>query len=225
MPEQVKFAVQPREMTGKKVRQLRRQGIIPGNIFGHDRASKAIQFDAHEFSRFLKDHGPTTLLALTLDSGAAETAVVRHVQHDPRTNAIQHVDFMHIEMSEPIKVAIPIHLTGESPAVKNYDGVLLQLLETLEVEALPGDLPEAFTLDVSDMAEMKDTRYVHDLRVPPNVTVLTSTDEPVAKVEPPRIVVEEVTPAPAAAEAPAAEATPAGEAGEAGTEGTGGPAR
>ena len=221
MPEQVKFAVAPREITGKKVRQLRRRGILPGNIFGHGRESRPIQFDAHEFSKFLKGHGPTTLLSLTLDSGAAETAVVRHVQHDPRTNAIQHVDFMHIEMSEPIKVAIPIRLTGESPAVKNFDGVMLQLLETLEVESLPANLPNAVALDISDMAEMKETRYVRDLRVPPSVTVLTDADEPVVKIEPPRIVVEEVAPAAAAAaEAPAA--APAGEAAtapEAGTEG------
>ncbi|HLJ81491.1 MAG TPA: 50S ribosomal protein L25 [Ktedonobacterales bacterium] len=225
MPEQVKFAVQPREMTGKKVRQLRRRGILPGNIFGHNRESKAIQFDALEFSRFLKTHAGTTLLALTLDSGAAETAVVRHVERDPRTNVIQHVDFMHIEMSEPIKVAIPIHLEGVSPAVKNYDGMLLQLLETLEVEALPANLPEAVALDISDMTELKETRYVHHLRVPANVTVLTGTDEPVVKIEPPRIIVEEAVPAAAEAPALAAEEAPASaEAGEAGGEGSSGPA-
>lgn len=201
MPEQVKFAVEPRQVMGKKVRQLRRRGVLPGNVFGHGRESRPIQFDAYEFSRFLKGHAPTTLLSLTVDSGAAETAVVRHVQHDPRTNAIQHVDFMHVEMSEPIKVAIPIRLTGESPAVKNFDGVVLQLLETLEVEALPGNLPDAVVLDISGMAEMKETRYVRDLDVPSRVTVLTNADEPVIKIEPPRIVVEEV--APAAAEAPA----------------------
>lgn len=224
MPEQVKFAVQPREVTGKKVRQLRRRGILPGNIFGHNRESQAIQFDALEFSRFLKAHRGTTLLALTVDSGTAETAVVRHVERDPRTNSIQHVDFMHIEMSEPIKVAIPIHLEGVSPAVKNYDGVLLQLLEAIEVEALPANLPDAVTLDISDMAELKETRYVHHLRVPANVTVLTGSDEPVVKIEPPRIIVEEA--APVAAEAPAEPTgeAPAGEAGEAGGEGASGPA-
>lgn len=218
MPEQVKFAVTPREVMGKKVRQLRRQGILPGNVFGHGRESRPIQFDATEFSRFLKGHGPTTLLALTLNSGAAETAVVRHVQHDPRTNAIQHVDFMHVEMSEPIKVAIPIRLSGNAPAAKTLDGVVLQLLETLEVESLPGNLPDAVTLDISDMAELKETRFVRDLDVPSGVTVLADADEVVVKIEPPRIVVEEE--APAAAEAPAE--TPAGEAestSEAGTEG------
>ncbi|HLZ21821.1 MAG TPA: 50S ribosomal protein L25 [Ktedonobacterales bacterium] len=198
MPEHVKFVVERREITGKKVRQLRSQGILPGNIFGHDRASKAIQLDAAEFRRFLKLHGPTTLLALTLGSEPAETAVVRHVQHDPRTNAIQHVDFMHVEMSEPMKAAIPIRLEGVSPAIKNFDGVLLQLLETLDVEALPANLPEAVVLDISDMEDLKETRYVRDLRVPSNVTVLSDRDEPVVKIEPPRLVVEEVAPAAAA---------------------------
>ncbi|MGH2516343.1 MAG: 50S ribosomal protein L25 [Ktedonobacterales bacterium] len=217
MAEQVKFAVERREMLGKKVRQLRRQGILPGHIFGHNRESIAIQFDAKEFSRFLKAHGPTTLLSLSVGTGAAETAVVRHVQHDPRTYDIQHVDFQHVEMSEPMRAAIPIRLEGESSAVKNFEGVLLQLLESLEVEALPGNLPEAVTLDIGDMNEMKDTRYVRDLRVPNNVTILTGADEPVVKIEPPRIAVEEA--APTAAETPAAPEAEAPAAGEAGTEG------
>lgn len=222
MPQQVAFSVERRDVIGKKVRRLRLQGLIPGNIYGHNRESIPVQLSAHDFSRFIRAHAATTLLSLQLDSGPAEAAVVRHVQREPRTHAIQHVDFMHVEMSEPIKVRVPIRFEGESSAVKNFDGVLLQLLEALEVEALPADLPEAVTLDIGDMTEIKDTRYVRDLRVPANVTVLAAADEPVAKIEPPRIAVEEVAPAPEAATAPEAEAAPVPEttpAEESGTEG------
>lgn len=219
MPQQVAFSVERRDVTGKKVRRLRLQGMIPGNIYGHNRESIPIQLSAHDFSRFIRTHPATTLLSLQLDSGPAEPAVVRHVQREPRTNAIQHVDFMHVEMSEPIKVRVPIHFEGESPAVKNLDGVLLQLLESLEVEALPGDLPEAVMLDIRDMTEMKDTRYVRDLRVPANVTVLADADEPVAKIEPPRIAIEEAAPTPEVAPAPEAAPAPKTTPEEAGTEG------
>lgn len=203
MPEQVKFTAQRREVMKKKVKQLRRQGIIPGNIYGHNRASVPVQVNAHDFERFLATHAAATLLRLAVD-GASETAVVRHVQHNPRNGAIEHVDFLHIEMSEPIRVRIPIHLEGNAPALKVTDGMMLQMLDTVEVEALPGNLPDAIALDVTDMAELKATHYVRDLKVPSRVTVLTDPEEMVAKIEPPRIVVEEV--APAAAEAPAEEA-------------------
>lgn len=208
MPEQVPFTAQPREIMKKKVSRLRRQGIVPGNIYGRNRASVPIQMNAHDFERFVATHPATTLLRLTVD-GTAETAVVRRVQHNPRNGTIEHVDFLHVEMSEPIRVRIPIHLEGDAPALKTTDGMMLQLLDTVEVEALPADLPDAIGLDVSDMEELKATHVVRDLNVPSRVTLLTDPDEPVAKIEPPRIVVEEVAPAAAEAPAEAEEAAPA----------------
>lgn len=206
MPEQVKLSVERREILGKRVRRLRRQGILPGNIFGHQRESVPIQLNAQEFSRFLKTHAPTTLLSLKLGRSAAQTAVVAHVQHDPVTSAIQHVDFMHVELSKPMKARIPIRLVGQSSAVKNLNGVALQLLETLEVEALPASLPEAITLDISDMTGLNDMHYARDLPVPPDVQVLTDPDEPVMKIEPPTVAVEEAPLVAAEEEEPTAEA-------------------
>jgi large subunit ribosomal protein L25 len=203
MAEQVTLTVQRREVLGKKVRRLRREGIIPGNIFGRGRASVPIQLDATEFSRFLKAHAPTTIVRLSMGRGAGDTAVVRHVQHEPATGAIQHVDFLHIEMSEPIRARVPIRIEGEAPAVKLNDGILLHLLDAIEVEALPANLPQAVTLDVSPLAEVNQSLKVSDLRVPDRVTVVTDAAEPVVKIDRPRIVVE-ITQQPA--EAPAEEA-------------------
>lgn len=207
MPDRVSFAVQPREIMKKKVGRLRRQGIIPGNIYGRNRTSVPIQMDAHDFERLLATHAPTTLLRLTV-GGKGETAVVRHVQHNPRNGAIEHVDFLHVEMSEPLRVRIPVRLEGSAPALKITDGIMLQMLDTVEVEALPGNLPDAIGLDVSDMETLKATHYVRDLKVPPRVTVLTDPEEPVAKIEPPRVVVEEVAPVAAAAPAEEVPAAP-----------------
>lgn len=222
MPDQVTFAAQRRELMKKKVNRLRRQGVIPGNIYGRNRASVPVQVNAHDFERFLATHAATTVLRLAVD-GTSETAVVRHVQHNPRNGAIEHVDFLHIEMSEPIRVRVPIRLEGDAPALKVTDGIMLQLLDTVEVETLPGDLTDAIGLDVSDMEDLKATHYVRDLKVPSRVTVLTDPDEPVAKIEPPRIQAELAAAAAAAApaeEAPTAEAETPVEAGaetEAGT--------
>lgn len=212
MPQQVDFAVERREVLGKKVRRLRSQGIIPGNIFGGDKASMPIQFDGHTFERFLATHGATTVLALRIAGGPAETTVVRHVQHEPVTGKIEHVDFQLIEMSQPMKARVPIRLRGEAPAVKIFDGVLLHLLDTVEVEALPANLPDAVEADISGLEELKSMLHVRDLAIPQGVTVLTDADETIVKVEPPRVVVEEIPEAVAPAPTGEQEAVPAAEA-------------
>jgi large subunit ribosomal protein L25 len=188
MPEQVPFAAERRTVMRKKVKRLRQQGLIPANIFGRHRASLPIQINGLEFNRFLRRHAPTTLIRLTLSDGVVDTALVRHVEHDPRTGDIVHVDFMHIEMNEPIRARIPVRLEGEAPAVKLSDGVLLQLADTVEVEALPGALPDVLTVDVSHLEHLNDAVHVSDLHVPPGVKVLTDEAELLAKVEPPRVV-------------------------------------
>lgn len=206
MPEQVTFAAQKRDVMGKAVKRLRRQGIIPGNIYGLGRESVPIQFNGHDFELFLKRHAATTLLQLKLDgSRALESALVRHVQHEPRTGAIQHVDFLHVKLSDPIKARVPLRYEGESPAVRNRDGLLLYLVDAVEVEALPTNLPDALILDVSGLAEVKAQLHVRDIPLPKGVKLLADPDEPVVKVEPARVIAEEL-PAPAAEEAPAAEA-------------------
>ena len=216
MPEQVPFAAERRTVMRKKVKQLRQQGLIPANIFGRHRASLPIQINELEFSRFLRRHAPTTLIRLTLSDGVADTALLRHVEHDPRTGDIVHVDFMHIEMDEPIRARIPVRLEGEAPAVKLSDGVLLQLADTVEVEALPGALPDVLTVDVSHLEHLNDAVHVSDLNAPPGVKVLTDEAELLAKVEPPRVVEAVEVPVAAteaaqkeAAESAAEEAPPA----------------
>ena len=203
MAKPVTIQAQERTVLGKHVKLLRQQNVLPANLFGGNEQSVAIQLDKHDFQRFLATNPSTTLVALNLGDRKRHTAIVRHVAHHPVTNDLQHVDFMRVEMNQPVHARIPIHLNGTAPAVKMYDGVLLHLLETVEIEALPGRLPEVFDLDISDMAELKATHYVRDLPVPSGVTILTDSDEPVVKIEPPRVLVEEVAPV-EEAETPAA---------------------
>lgn len=210
MPDQVTFAAQKRDVLGKRVKRLRRQGIIPGNIYGRNRASVPIQMNAHDFDLFLQRHAATTILRLNLGSGAPDTALVRRVQREPRTGNIQHVDFQHVALSETIKARVPLRLEGESPAVRLRDGLLLQLLDVIEVEARATSLPEALTLDVSGLESVNAALYVRDIQLPKGVKLLADPEEPAVKVEPARVIAEAV-PAPeaapeAAAEAPAPEA-------------------
>lgn len=217
MTQRAIIQVQKREALGKAVKILRRQGLVPGNLYGKGIASQPVQMNAHELTRFIATHGPATLIDLHLDGNKkGETVMLAQIQREAVSHAIQHVDFLHIQMSKPMRLHIPIRIEGEAPAVTRENGVLLHILESVEVEALPAKLPEALSLDISDMAELKSIRHVSDLQIPPDVTLLTSLEEVIIKIEAPRTleVPEEVPAAEAAVpEPPAAEPPAASESG------------
>lgn len=213
--KQVTLNVQRRTVLGKQVKHLRRDGILPANVFGHQQESQAIQVDAHEMERALKTHGPTQLYKLVIaPDGHEDTVIVRHITRQPASNVIQHIDFFHVQMTEPMRAKVPIRLVGEAPAVRLHDGVLIQSLDYAEVEALPADLPDALELDVSDMSDLNTSRHASALKPPRNVTLLTPEDEIVLSIQAPRVVVEEIPAQEIPAEAPEA-AAPEGEAAEA----------
>lgn len=203
--KQVKLNAEHRTVLGKKVRHLRRDGILPANIYGHQQESVAVQINAHEMEKALKAHGATTLYRLVIaPEGEEETVIVRHITRQPATNVIQHIDFFHVRMSEPMRAKVPIRIVGESPAVKLHDGVLIQLLDYAEVEALPAELPEALELDISDIVELNTSRHASALKVTRMVTLLTPEDEIIVSVQAPRVVAEEAA---TAEERPAAAAS------------------
>lgn len=214
--QQVTLNVERRTVLGKQVKQLRRDGILPANIYGHLQESQAVQVATHEMERALKAHGATTLYRLVIaPEGSEETVMVRHITRQPATNVIQHIDFFHVQMSEPMRAKVPVRLVGEAPAVKLHDGVVIQSLDYAEVEALPAELPEALELDISDMTDLNTSRHASALKIPRKVTLITPEDEIVISIQAPRVVVEEAPAAaeeaPAAAEGEAAEQTSAEE--------------
>ncbi|HEY7347105.1 MAG TPA: 50S ribosomal protein L25 [Ktedonobacterales bacterium] len=209
--------VELRTTLGKKVKQLRRKGVIPANLYGRRQPSQPLQVDLYTLDRFLAGHHATRVIDLHLDGGKGKgkgevfNALMRHVSRSPRSGKILHVDFLRVAMNEPVTLRVPVTLNGTAPAVTVEKGVLLHILDTLEVESLPGDIPEALELDISNLEKIEDTLYVRDVTLPRGVKLLSDTDEPVVKVVAPRAVLaEEAATAAAAAEeaaaAPAAEA-------------------
>lgn len=204
MAEQVTFAAQRRTVLGKAVRHLRKQGIVPANIVvsGHD--SIPIQLSGADFQKFLTKNHATTVLRLTLDGdGKSDTVMVQRVEHEPVTRAILHVDFAHVNMSTTMHARVPIRFEGDAPGVKVYNAMLLTLLDHVEVEALPAELPQALNLDVTSLTEPNMTLYVRDITVPRGVKLLTDAEEALVRLEPPRMA------EPAAAETAATPASPA----------------
>ena len=214
MAGQVSLQVTSRSILGKQVKQLRRQGIIPANIYGRHQPSQALQLDRHTLERFLAGRNAKRIIDLQVGdaSGTTLNALVRHISRSPRTGKIMHVDFLRVSMNEPITVRVSLVLKGEAPAVNVEGGVLLHMLDTIEIECLPGDLPESLELEISGLASIDDALYVRDVPLPAGVTLVGEPDEPVVKVVAPRAVLAEAGAAAEAEVAPApAESTSGGE--------------
>ena len=188
--EQIELIAENRSIVGKRVRGLRREGIIPAILYGPKTEVIPIQCDERELQRVLAEAGGTNLISLKIDdAGKPRMTLAREVQRDVITNELHHVDFYQVVMTETVKTEVNIILTGEPPIVQQKEFMLLQGTDSVEVECLPGDLIHSIEVDLSSLVEVDDAIYVKDLQVPGNVTILTDGDELVAKVQ--RLRVEE----------------------------------
>jgi large subunit ribosomal protein L25 len=190
---EVVFQAISRQVTGKQVRALRREGRLPAVIYGHNIGSIAISLDFHEASYVLPGVSSSHVVQVVVDGKKEHAALVRERQRHPVTGALLHVDFQAISMTEKLHTSVSIELTGTAPAVRDYDGILVAVQEEVEVESLPGDLPERIKVDISGLKEIGDAIRVRDLSVPEGVEILTEPEEIVVVVTAPTAVpVEEV---------------------------------
>jgi large subunit ribosomal protein L25 len=198
LAEAQKLEVRPRTVLGKKVSRLRRQGILPGVIFGGHADSLAIETDLHTFEQRYRRWGNTTLLALSGVDGGEVSALVHDVSRDPVTGRMLHVDFTRVSLTEKTHADVPLHFVKESPAVRTLGAVLLHALSEVTVEAFPQDIPRAIEVDLSGLQEIDDAIFVRDLVVDATTIRITNDpDELVVKAVPVKIE-EEAKPAEAA---------------------------
>lgn len=183
-----------RKISGRKVKNLRKDGILPGNISGKKIKSEAVQVVFKDFAKVYKEVGETGLL--TLEIGKEEKPVLIHnLQVNPVSDAPVHVDFLQVDLKEKVEADVPVELTGESPAEKQAMGTVVQYLNEIKVEALPMDLPEKFEVDTSELVEVDQSIMVKDLKVDRSkVDIKTGPEELVVKVEPPQKEEVVVTP-------------------------------
>ncbi len=181
--EQIELQATNREILGRKVRFLRRQGIIPVHVFGHSIESLALQCDAAQFQQVLAQAGKTRLISLKLDKAKRpRNVVVREIQRDPLTGELLHVDFYQVRMEEKIKVEVPIVLVGEAPALKSKENMLLHELNSLTIECLPGQIPANVTVDLSSLIEVEQAIRVKDIVLDEGITVLDDPEHIVGKI-------------------------------------------
>jgi large subunit ribosomal protein L25 len=182
--EQIELKAERRTVIGKKVKRLRREGIIPALLYGPRTEPLPIQCDGKELQRVLAMAGGTNLIPLRIgDTGKPKMTLVSEVQRDPITHELYHVDFYQVVMTEKVSAEVNIIFTGQSPPVEQNMAMLLQGADSVEIECLPGDLIHSIEVDLSTLLEIDDAIYVKDLQVPGNITILTDGDEMVAKVQ------------------------------------------
>ena len=185
------LAVESRQITGKKVAQMRRTGILPGNIYGRGLESLSVQIDKEVLESALKGSSANEVLDLKVGSEKElRPAVIHHIQRHPITTKILHAEFFQVSLGEKMRADIPLILTGTSNAVKTYNGVVVTGIETLHVEALPLDMLGQIEIDMTLLANLEDSIHVRDVNVPPTITVLNEPDVVVVKVASPRVAAE-----------------------------------
>ena len=186
--------VSKREVTGKKVRFLRRQGIVPANIYGHGIDSTAINVDTKSLKHLLAHAGMTDLISLKMDDSKNPLRVlVREVQKNPINDDLLHVDFYQVRMDEKIKADVPIVFVGEAPVLKKVkNSSVLHLIDSLPIEALPDDLPHSLEVDVSGLEELDSTIHVKDIHLGDGITLLSDPEQMAVKVIEAKKEVEEV---------------------------------
>jgi len=211
MATMISLAGKPRDV-GMKPKALRRADVVPGILYGHNYAPKAVQFEYLPLARTILQAGTSHFVSLTIEGEAeAQRVLIRDVQRNPVTSRITHVDLLAVMAGEKLRSEVPLVQQGVAPAAQ-LGGIIVQLLDSLEVECLPEDMPEAIHIDLSRLTDLHSHLSVADLEVPERVTVLVSPDTDVVQVSVPRAVAAEEEEAQAsteAAESPAAPTQPA----------------
>ena len=200
-----------RSMTGKKVKALRRDGLLPANVYGHNVPSQALQIDANDFLRLQRFLSASSLIGLKIDGGAETQVMIQNIQRDFRTGRSRHIEFFQVNMLERLTASIPLVVVGFSEDIRKNDSVvLLQELTSLEVTCLPGDLPASIEVPGDKLLEAGDAVYVRDLAIDrTKIEVHSGEDEMIVSLAASKSrPEEETTPAveTAGAEVPGAEA-------------------
>lgn len=182
--DQVELVVQPRSVSGKHVKQLRAQGIIPLVIYGHKTETMNLQVVEYDARRAIAQAGGQLIALRVAGEEQPRMTLAREQQRDVLTGKLLHVDLYEVDMSETVQVEVPLALVGEAQLVENGQAILSHMLTSVEVECLPGDIVQSIEVDISLLVGFDDAVHVRDLVVPDTIRVLTDGDEMIARLEP-----------------------------------------
>jgi large subunit ribosomal protein L25 len=209
MADRPALAAERRTVTGKAVARLRKEGRLPGVVYGHGTESEPVTVDAHEFELLRRRTGASTLVDLKVAGGTARPVLINGVQVNPVSRRPIHVDLFAVRMTEELTVEVQLVGQGIAPATES-GGTLMHPVSSVRVRALPGNLPDVLTYDLSSLVDYDTTLTVADLTAPDGVTIQADPADVIARVLAPRVEEEAET----AAEGDGAEGEAPAEGGE-----------
>ena len=187
----VEIELNPRELMGKKAGRLRRAGIVPVHLYGPGMEPRALQCNASQLIRVLATAGGATPIHVTIQGEPGNhLAFAREIQWDPKRDDLLHVDLLAADISRPVTAQVPIVLIGESAGARTVSGTVMHQLRTVDIQALPLEMPSEIELDISVMEEPDSVIRVSDLPIPENATLLSDVEDLVVRIELPRVEVE-----------------------------------
>lgn len=184
--EPIILEAQIRELLGKKVRRIRKQGLLPVILYGHQIASKPLSVKKDDFVKVYKTAGTSSLVDLEIGQEKPIKVLIHSLQKDPVTDSPLHADFYQVKMTEKIETEVPIKTVGEAPAVKELDGSLVTNKDHVTISCLPQSLIHEIEVDISVLKTFEDKILVKDLKIPQEIEILDDKEEVVSFVEPPR---------------------------------------
>jgi len=186
--ERLSIELSERTVVGRKVRSLRRTGVVPVHYYGHGIEPMTLQVEGATLRKIVAQAGANIPVAVSVE-GTTESNIcfIREVQRHPVTDTLLHVDFMRVDVTEKVTAEVPVVLVGEANAVRELGGVLIQPFQTLPVEALPLDMPETIEVDISSLNEFGDAVRMRDIAVQADITILRDEDDLLVTVQEPRI--------------------------------------
>jgi len=185
MAEQLTLEAEKRTIKGKKVKSLRKKGILPAVLYGHGVKPLLLQVPYNDFKKAYEKAGSSSLINLVVDR-QPYNVLIHEVEIEPLSQNFIHADFYQVKMTEKITAEVPLYFVGESKAVEEQDGVLVKNMDSVEVSCLPKDLPSHIEVDISVLENIDDSIHIKDLKVPEGVEILKDSEETVLTVTPPR---------------------------------------
>lgn len=205
----VDLIVKKRNLFGRKTKELRHKDVIPAELYGKGIENIHLSVPKKELVKTIKEAGQSTIINLDIE-GEKRPVLIYEIQRHPVSNDIMAVDFYQVRLDEQVETAVPVELINEAPAVKEKDGVLVQVMQEVNIKALPTNIPRSIEVDISCLKDIDQSIHIRDIKLPEGVKILDEADAVVVTVKP-QITEEEekaLEEEESRAEAPAADKEP-----------------
>lgn len=181
--QEIQLIAEKRTIFGKKLKKLRKEGLLPGNIFGQEIKSQAITVPLKDFTRLFRQVGQSQIIYLKLGKDGQSLPVLIHqIQKHPVTDVFLHVDFRRVNLEKKIKTKAPIKFINEAVAAQQNKGIVLTLADHLEIESLPTAIPKAIEVDLSSLKELNDEIKVKDIKINGNYSIIDPPEKPIVRI-------------------------------------------